>query len=622
MRGPPLLRCEERPPAGARYHLSVMRAPRGEGSVPNEPPSEPPVPQPPLGSLFYRSVADFFRDLPGEARRFWLLVMITGVSAGFAAAGFLYLLRFVQGLSWPPAESYLAAIEAAGPMRRVVVPALGGLLISAIWLLTKQKLSGHGTPGVIEAIWRKEGRLSLPRALLRDATSIVAVSMGASLGREGALIQTGAATGSWIAGRLGLGSAQVRLLCACGAAAGISAAYNVPIGGAVFGLEVLLGSFALELFGPIVIACVLATLVARLLIENHPTYMIPHYTLMTLRDLALMPLLGPALGIASALYVRGLDAIAVLFSRLPRRIAYAMPPLVMALLGVTAIEFPQVLGNGYDTVDLALLGRLPLGLLLVLPLLKFFWTAACSSAGIPGGLFTPSLYVGALLGGALGFAVEHAWPGSTPGGAYALVGMGCILAGTTHAAVSSVLIIFELTGNYEIILPLMVACVLAAAMSRAVFPDSIYTSALRRRQVRLPELPRPEWLRHVAAASVLEPKADTVPSTMPFDELILRLIAQEPGRDLYVVSPDGRYVGAVVLDSLKGHLPDWQHLEMLVAADVVDADVQPVSPELPLMALRSRFAETHLEQLPVVEPGTGRLLGTVSKRRLISRDVG
>jgi CIC family chloride channel protein len=125
----------------------------------------------------------------------------------------------------------------------------------------------------------------------------------------------------------------------------------------------------------------------------------------------------------------------------------------------------------------------------------------------------------------------------------------------------------------------------------------------------------------VAAASVLEPKADTVPSTMPFDELILRLIAQESGRDLYVVSPDGRYVGAVVLDSLKGHLPDWQHLEMLVAADVVDADVQPVSPELPLMALRSRFAETHLEQLPVVEPGTGRLLGTVSKRRLISRDV-
>jgi CIC family chloride channel protein len=582
-------------------------------------PTDPPVvvTPPRATAVFYRSLVDFFQDLPTEARRFWLLVMLTGVAAGFIAAGFLHLLRFVQSLAWPAATTYLGAIQAAGEARRVIVPTIAGLLITALWLVTRQKLSGHGTPGVIEAIWHKEGRLSLPRAFLRDASSIIAVSLGASLGREGALIQTGAATGSWLAARLRLRGPQIRLLCACGAAAGISAAYNVPIGGAVFGLEVLLGSFALELFGPIVIACVVATLVARLLIEDHPTYMVPHYSLMNWRDLALMPLLGPLLGAISAFYVRGLDAVSALLAKVPKSLAYAMPPLVMALLGAAAIAFPELLGNGYDTVDAALLGSLPLRLLLILPLLKFAATAFCSAGGVPGGLFTPSLYVGALVGGALGALVHWLWPGSTPPGAYALVGMGSILAGTTHATVSSVLIIFELTGNYDVILPLMVSCVVSAAVSRLIEPDSVYTAALRRRNVRLPEHARPDWLRQTTVSALLDPLAETVPAGMPFDQVVLRLIAQKPGSDLYVVGPDGRYLGAIVLEALKGNLPDWSDLPMVVAADILDAELAPVSPDLALSSLRKRFADTHLERLPVVDPATRKLLGTVAKRQLL-----
>ncbi|HTP28352.1 MAG TPA: chloride channel protein [Anaeromyxobacteraceae bacterium] len=572
------------------------------------------------GSVFYRSILEFFEDLPRDARRFWLLVMVTGAAAGLAGAGFLYLLRLVQTICWPSAGTYLAAIEAASPMRRVMVPTLAGLLITALWLITRRKLSGHGTPGVIEAIWRKEGRLSLPRAVLRDASSIVAVSMGAALGREGALIQTGAATGSWLAQRLQLSGAQARLLCACGAAAGIAAAYNVPIGGAVFGLEVLLGSFALELFGPIVISCVLGTMVSRLLIENHPAYGVPHYTLMTWHDVGLMPVLGLALGVTSALYVRCLDIVSVLLDKVPGKFAYAMPPLVMGALGFAAIWFPQLLGNGYDAVDLALLGTMPLGLLLLLPALKCLATAFCSSSGVPGGLFTPSMYVGALLGGGLGALVHLVWPGPTPLGAYALVGMGCILAGTTHAAVSSVLIVFELTGDYEVILPLMVACVIAAAVSRRLEPDSVYTAALRRRQVRLPEHPRPEWLAHTSVSSLIDPRLETVPPSLPFAQVMLRLIAQDPGRDLYVAAPDGRYLGVIALDTLKGHLPYWSDLSMLVAADVLDASLKPVTPDLSLAALRSRYADTYVDKLPVVDPMTGRLLGTVSKSQLFQSD--
>ena len=582
----------------------------------NEPEPTLEAPPPRGASIFYRSLRDFFRDLPSEARRFWLLVMLTGVAAGLVAAGFLHLLRLVQLLSWPKGATYLDGIKAASPLRRVVVPTLAGGLVTVAWLATRQKLSGHGTPGVIEAIWRKEGRLSLPRAFLRDAMSIIAVSMGASLGREGALIQTSAATGATLGAFARLPGSSVRVLCACGAAAGIAAAYNVPIGGAVFGLEVLLGSFDLELFGPIVIACVLSTLVARQLIENRPTYPISHYNLTTPRDFGLMLLLGPLLGVASAAYVRGLDGITEALAKVPKPFAYALPPLSLAVVGLFAVKFPELLGNGYDTVELSLLGRLSVSLLLVLPLLKFLATSLNSASGVPGGLFTPSLYVGALAGGALGELVTRLWPSPTPAGAYALVGMGCILAGTTHAPVSSVLIVFELTDDYNVILPLMVACVLAAAVSRRLSPDSIYTSSLRRRQVALPEHPRPEWLRQTKVSALVRPGADVVESTAPFEQTITRLIALEPGRDLYVVGPDGRYLGAIVLEALKGHLPDWSDLPMVVAADVMDRELEPLTPEMPLSEVAARFAKTYLGRLPVVERSTGRLLGTVSKSRM------
>ncbi len=568
--------------------------------------------------LFYRSFRAYFRDLPRGARAFWAIVIVTGCASGLVAAGFMRLLRFVQDVAWPGAPTYLGAIEAAEPMHRVLVPVIAGVIVAVLWIVTRQKLSGHGTPGVIEAIWNREGHLALPPAFLRDASSIVAVSMGASLGREGALIQTSAATGSWLSRRFGVAPEQTRLLVACGASAGIAAAYNVPIGASVFGLEVLLGSFALELFGPIVVCCVSATVVSRILIDDHATYVVPHFALMTPRDFVLAILLGPILGVAAAAYNVGMDAVARVLGRVRPPFAYAMPIFAMGALGAAAIYYPQLLGNGYDTVDQSLLGRLPLLLMVVLPGLKFAATALCSAAGVPGGLFTPSLYVGALVGGGLGVIAERLAPG-TPAGAYALIGMGCILAGTTHAAVSSVLIVFELTGDYDVILPLMLGCVLAAHVSRWLVRESIYTASLRRRRVKLPEPARPEWLGVTTVADVLAPGADTIPLTMPFAELLLRLVALPAGCDLYVTSGDGRYLGLIALDALKGHLPDSDHLGVAIAADVLDPSIAPVTPQMSLGELATRFTSFAGDRLPVVDPATHQLVGTVSKSTLVAR---
>jgi chloride channel protein, CIC family len=568
--------------------------------------------------LFFRSFRDFLRVLPRAAQRFWVLVIATGALSGLGAGALLSLLRFVQGLAWPEGESFVGQVEASSPARRIVVPALAGMLVGLVALVTRRPLGGHGTARILEAIWHRGRELALVRTLVRGVVSVVSVAMGASLGREGALVQTGAASGSWLAGRLGVPERQARVLVACGAASGISAAYDVPIGGALFGLEVLLGSFALELLGPIVVSCVVATAVSRTIPGAHVDYVIPHYELLHPSALLVGLALAPLFGLASAIYVRVMGWVEVQLDRVPRWGQPALPPLALAAVGFLAIRWPPVLGNGFDTVHDMLLGALPLQALLVLPFLKLAATALCAGAGVPGGLFTPSLFYGAALGGAAGELLHLAFPGMAPPGALALVGMAAVLAGTTHAAVSSVLIIFELTGDYGVILPLMLSAAVAAATSRAIEPDSLYTAPLRRRGVGLPELPRPEWLRRIPVAALVVDDAERVAPTTPFEDVIKKLLALPPGHDLYVTTGDNELQGVIRLDALKGTISDQAHLGMIVAADVLDRAVDPINTTMTLAEVAARFGNSDLERLPVVDDRR-RLVGTVAMRDLLAR---
>ncbi len=571
--------------------------------------------------LFFRSFRDFIRVLPGAAQRFWVLVIATGLLSGLGAGALLYVLRVVQRLAWPRAEGgFVASVEAASPLHRVVVPAAAGLIVCAIGLLARRPLAGHGTARIIEAIWHRGRELQLPRTALRGLVSIVSVGMGASLGREGALVSAGAASGSFLATRFGIEERQARVLVACGAASGIAAAYDVPIGGALFGLEVLLGSFALELLGPIVVSCVVATAVSRTIPGVHAEYVIPDYQLLRPWEVVLGLGLAPLFGLASVIYVRVMGWVEVQLERLPRWVQPALPPVALGLVGVAAIRWPPLLGNGFDTVHDILLGSLPLEALLVLPFLKLAASAISAGAGVPGGLFTPSLFYGAALGGAAGELLARVFPGAAPPGAMALVGMAAVLAGTTHAAVSSVLIIFEMTGDYGVILPLMVTAAVAAATSRAIEPDSLYTAPLRRRGVTLPELPRPEWLRRAPAAALVVPDAERVGPMMPFEDVLKRLLALPPGHDLYVTTDAGELLGVIRLDALKGTISDQAHLGMIVAADVVDRSVEPITTTMMLDEVAERFRSSDLERLPVVDERR-RLAGTVGMRDLLGRGM-
>ena len=568
--------------------------------------------------LFFRSLRDFLRVIPNAAQRFWVLVIATGVLSGAGAGALLAGLRLVQRLAWPEADTFVGAVEASTPLRRVAVPVLAGVAVSLLAILSRLPLAGHGTARIIEAIWHRGRELVLGRTLARGVVSIGAVGMGASLGREGALVSTGAAAGSWLATRLGIDERQARVIVACGAASGIAAAYDVPIGGALFGLEVLLGSFALELLGPIVVSCVVATAVSRTLPGAHVEYVIPDYALLRPSELLLGLALAPLFGLASAVYVRVMGWMEVQLDRLPRWAQPLLPPLAMALVGLVAIRWPPVLGNGFDTIQQMLLGNLPLAALAVLPWLKLAATALCAGSGVPGGLFTPSLFYGAALGGLAGELVTRIVPGGPPSGALALVGMASVLAGTTHAAVSSVLIIFEMTGDYGVILPLMLSAAVAAATSRAIEPDSLYTAPLRRRGVELPELPRPDWLRATAVAGLVVGDAAHIGPAAPFETVLKRLLALPPGHDLYVTSEEGQLLGVIRLDALKGTISEGALLGMIVAADVVDRSVPPVTSGMTLADVAKQFGQGDLERLPVVDANK-KLIGTVAMRDVLAR---
>jgi chloride channel protein, CIC family len=479
-------------------------------------------------------------------------------------------------------------------------------------LLLRRAPEGHGTAHIVEAIWVRRGRVPLAWAVPRGLVTLAVVALGASLGREGALIYLGAAAASLMARRANLAPDQVKLLVACGASAGIAAVYNTPIGGALFGLEVFLGGLALELYGPLIFASVTATLISRGLLFDHPSYVIPHYKLNHPAELLLYLVLGVLVGAVSAVFVRSVSATTHLTEMVPPRWRRLLPIPAMGLVGVAALAFPHVLGNGYDTVNLALVGQLSLSLLLVLPALKLVLSSVNAASGVPGALFTPSLFVGCLVGGAFGQAAHHFFPHLVPSsGGYMVAAMGAILAGTTHATLAAALMLFEMTGSYDLILPLLAACVLSTVVSRALTPASIYTAPLHRRGVELPRITRPAWMQREGVRALLRPAAVRVAPGASVDEVLRAAVRLDEGGRIWVVGDDGRLHGAISLDSVRDVLAEHDDLSLLVAADLMNR-ARPVSVDASLWDVTRRALASDQKQLAVLSPREGhKFVGTI-----------
>jgi len=552
-----------------------------------------------------------------EDRLFFLLIPISGLLAGGLGLLVTAATQALQRALWTAPGSLLRAAEAAPWWQRLAAPAAGGVLVGLVIWLGKRRVGGHGTSGLIEAVALQNGRVDPGPVLLTTLAGVATVGSGGSLGREGPMISLGAMVASWLGTRLRLPPQRVKILLGCGAAAGMAAIYNTPIGGALFAMEVILGNFALEIFGPVVIASVLSTLVARTFRGAAPIYATPDYTLVSGWELlayAGLGVVGALISIAFVLAMRGAQDG---FTRLPLLPPAAKPVLGMLLVGGLGIWLPHVFGNGFETITMALHDRLPWTLLLVLPLAKLAATAATAGSGGAGGMFTPSLFVGSLVGGAYGHLVHHLWPASTASpGAYAAVGMAAIAAGTSHAPISAILILFEFTGNYDLILPLMFAAIISSLLANGLQPYSIYTEPLRRRGIDVSLRMEEAVLAALKASDLARPDAEALKPGDAFRKVVETFLTARRRR-LFVVGADQRLLGAILLHDIQQSLDHPEVLTAVVAADLMVPVAHVVRPEERLHKVTEVFAASDYERLPVVG-ADGRFAGVLAKRDLLA----
>jgi chloride channel protein, CIC family len=583
-----------------------------------------------LGSLEF-TLAKRFGLATREERIFFLLIGAVGVVGGLLGMATEGLIQAIQAVLWgSPGDLGVAVAPHVARWVVIAAPSVGGALVGLIIWLGRQPVGGEGMATLIEAVALSGGKIPRRPVLINALASIATVGSGGSLGREGPMIRLGAMISSWLGQRLGLPAHRVKILVGCGAAAGLAATYNIPFGGALFAMEVILGNFALEIFGPIVASSVIATVIARSVVGNAPLYEAHGYTLTSGWELLPYAGLGVVGALASLAFMFGVDAGRKLFARVTVVPGPLRPVLGMALLGALGLYVPLVLGRGYGTINLALTEKLHLWpgtglpheavilLLLGLAAAKLLATSLTAGSGGSGGLFTPSLCCGALVGAAYGDWVHWLWPhlASSHYGAYAAVGMAAVMAGTSHAPISAILILFEFTQNYDLILPVMLAAIVASLLAKRLRRYSIYTEPLRSRGIELPWRMEEAVLAGLKAEDLARPDPEVLHPSDDYRKVVERFLAGRRQR-LFVVGDDRRLLGAISFHDIKHVLEHPEGLTAVVAHDLM----VPVGPVVlkgeRLHRATQLFARSDYERLPVVD-GDNRLLGVLAKRDLMA----
>ncbi len=409
---------------------------------------------------------------------FWAAVVLTGVATGLLGALLMVILFGLEHLTFGyHTGTFEAAVKRDSSLHRVLALVIAGAVGGLAWYLLRRFTSGEKS-GFDDAVWNGDGRLSFRRSLGTSVISEVVIGMGASMGRENAPKLMGGASASVLAGWTRLGTSQRRLLVACGGGAGLAAVYNVPLGGALFTAEILVGSIALPVILPALVCSWIATITAWIYLPSHATYVdVPSYRF-TATLLVWALVVGPVVGILAVGYIRLIAWVS--HHRATGLKALPAPLVAFAILGVIGIAFPQLFGNGKDMAHDAFLGAGTLGLLAALAILKPLVTSLCLGSGASGGLFTPVLSTGAVLGAALGLAWSHLWPGA-PVGAFAVIGAAAMIGAGMQAPLAAVVLVLELTHNgFSLLIPMIAATAVATAVSRHIDGYSIYTGRLAR----------------------------------------------------------------------------------------------------------------------------------------------
>lgn len=557
--------------------------------------------------------------LKGSERRILIILSaVVGVGGGIGAVVFRWLIGFFHDIFFGYGNPLFVQLTPYHKYLIPLIPVAGGLLVAPITYRLAKEARGHGVPEVMLAVALRGGIIRPFIALAKSIASSICIGSGGSAGREGPIVQIGSALGSTVGQMFKMSGERVKILVGCGAAAGISATFNAPIAGVFFALEIILGDFTMYAFSPVILSSVIATVISRAFLGNSPAFVVPHYELVSVWEMPMYVGLGLAAGVFSVLFVKVLYQSEDFFEAL--KINNLLKPALGGLvLGIIGIFYPQVFGVGYETITSALHEETVIWVLFLLVFLKIAATSLTLGSGGSGGVFAPSLFMGAALGGFFGNVVHLAFPvfTATPG-AYALVGMSAMVSGTIHAPLTAMLIIFEMTGDYRIILPLMLASVVSTLVANKLMRESIYTMKLSRRGISLKAGKDKTLLEGILVQEVMTKTWQALPQNMPLSQL-LQFVEQSKGDVFPVLDLKGELAGILTLQDIRSVMTKKVLEDLVIVEDIISHNYPTVTPEDNLGTALAKFELRDLDGLPVVDRhNPKKLLGVLRRAHIIS----
>ncbi|MFL9921654.1 ClcB-like voltage-gated chloride channel protein [Paraburkholderia fungorum] len=566
----------------------------------------------------FASLTFIWKTLRQPDRHAMLLwAVVAGIAGASATAAFREGIDLLQKCFGGEPGNFVEMARQMPWPARVALPTVGGMIAGTCLVLARRCSSKSGAD-YMEAVTMGDGVVPVWQSMWRSISSLFTIATGGSIGREGSMVQLAALCSSIIGRCVRFDPARLRMLVACGAAAGITSAYNAPIAGAFFVTELVLGCMAMEWFGPILVSSVVANITMRQFAGYRPPYQMPVFPTITGIEVLPFIVLGLLCGVLAPRFLLLLSASKKGFGKVPLPL-----PLKLGLggliVGVVSIGAPEVWGNGYEVVDSLLHQPWTWTALLIVLVLKVIATLATVGTGAVGGVFTPTLFVGAVVGCLFGVGVHGIWPHMTSEPfAYAIVGMGAFLAAASNAPLMAILMIFEMTLSYQVVLPLMLSCVIAYFAARNAGHTSMYEVTVRRNRAQKDRL----RLAATRMRELLKP-AETVVTLEASVEELTRMFLDHPVKYLYVVDEQQRFCGVVALQDLASDLASPRSTARMTAADYLRPDFHVLTPDMTLGQALQLFRNFRGERLPVIDPKSesAPILGVVHKTSLLDAYV-
>lgn len=543
-----------------------------------------------------------------------ILAGLVGIVGGLANLLFYYINHALIMASFARGGELVEVAQALPPWQRVLVPGLGGLVAGAILYWGLRLVGPQGSQNLLEVVIAGDGRLRMRSGLVKTVSSLVSISTGASIGREGSIIQLASTLASKGGQLAGWQPYRLRLLVACGAASGMAAAYHAPVTGAVFAAQIVLGNFSMHLFAPLVFSSVVATMVSRSIFGLEPLYQVPSFKFDSLPQLAWFVLLGVLAGALGASFLKMLRYSEELFDRLAWPIFLRLV-LSGLMVGGLAIQFPEVYGNGYSVANQILQGQFELALLLGVFCAKLLATVVTVGSGAVGGVMTPTLFLGAALGCVFGEVLHYLGCATTlPTAAFALAGMGSALSATIHSPLLALIMIFEISLNYSIMAPLMLACAVGTLVAGRLHPESVYTEPLRRKGVKLNrESQRIGDASSQTVGDLMRAPVPPLRETASFQELVNRFLTGS-NNFLPVVDREQKLIGVVALQDMKEFLGADLELTSVIVYDVMRPPPPCLTPYQRLLDALPVLLASEQRNIPVVNNlHESKLVGSVGR---------